>query len=216
MPPRSTLAAGSVIHRIDRQATHSRLLRNNYGIDPKTGAAIKPTRSTKETNKQEACSTIHEASSRINDCSTILSQALNVLNDKCAKSGEKRKAAKTLTDLIVPALDIAAEKIRDGAVTVSPLASGGYANKRDDQKRMRDAENKAREMNAQRKRKIVQGSPTEAVLNEFVGANSAPRLRCLPARKKAKPTDEEIPEPPLPTNGMTYGVGEFIDIVEKR
>ena len=49
LPPRSTLAAGSVIHRIDRQATHSRLLRNNYGIDPKTGAAIKPTRSTKET-----------------------------------------------------------------------------------------------------------------------------------------------------------------------
>ena len=128
LPPRSTLAAGSVIHRIDRQATHSRLLRNNYGIDPKTGAAIKPTRSTKETNKQEACSTIHEASSRINDCSTILSQALNVINDKSAKSGEKRKAAKTLTDLIVPALDIAAEKIRDGAVTVSPLASGGYAN----------------------------------------------------------------------------------------
>ncbi len=51
------------------------------------------------------------------------------------------------------------------------------------------------------------------MVNVFVNGHSPPDKRVQPKRKVASPHDQ-LPPPALPINGVEYGVGEFLGIIQ--
>ncbi len=51
------------------------------------------------------------------------------------------------------------------------------------------------------------------MVNVFVNGHSPPDKRVQPKRKVASPHDQ-LPLPALPINGVEYGVGEFLGIIQ--
>ena len=157
-------------------------------MDPSTGSSTNHKRTTTMSNKNAACQNIHEAASRISDCGTILGDALATLkNDESTKKaiGE---ALLMLSKSVKPALDVASEKMLEGAVFVNPGNSGTYVHRRDESARKRELDLQAR-LNPSSSRKRKTSNRTLDLLNVYVENNSEvptvtpPQKRNTPCRR---------------------------------
>jgi hypothetical protein len=111
-------------------------------------------------------------------------------------------AIKVIRKSVLPLMDIASTQSRKTANLVGPIAGGNYAHRREE---------------ANRKKKIKSSKIIEntglVMVNEFVNGHSPPDKRVQLKRKVAS-LDDSLPPPDLPANGVEYGVGEFLGIIQ--
>ena len=99
-------------------------------------------------------------------------------------------------------MDIASTQSRKTANLVGPIAGGNYAHMREE---------------ANKKKKIKLSKTIEntglVMVNEFVNGHSPPDKR-VQLKRNATTMKDSLPPPALPANGVEYGIGEFLGIIQ--
>jgi len=196
---------------------YASLMTNYYGVDPTTQNPVDRKLNTHGGRLFDRAQTLYETSSRLADGSSMLSEAMTLVSNPKASKTSIKNAIRLVRKSIVPLLDIAVNTTCDAAKEASPIAGGKVAHRMEEVKRVREIA----EEQPKKKPKII-------LLDLFIKSNGSPhafatqsRRMVIPARKntpfrsakKGRALPMNGPQLPVPRNGLTYGVGEFIEIV---
>ena len=196
---------------------YASLMTNYYGVDPTTQNPVDRKLNTHGGRLFDRAQTLYETSSRLADGSSMLSEAMTLVSNPKASKTSIKNAIRLVRKSIVPLLDIAVNTTCDAAKEASPIAGGKVAHRMEEVKRVREIAEE------QPKKK-----PKTILLELFVKSNGSPhafatqsRRMVIPARKntpfrsakKGRALPMNGPQLPVPRNGLTYGVGEFIEII---
>mgnify|MGYP006192601003 FL=1 len=189
-PPSSTSSAG-----------HTRLLSHYYGINGDSpNEQDSPT--TILSRQFDGTQSLFEVAARLADGKDLLNDALTTITDKNATTKMTNIAIKVIKKSVLPLMDIASVQSRKTANLVGPIAGGNYAHMREE---------------ASRKKKIKLSKIIEntglVMVNEFVKGHSPPDKR-VQLKRKVTTTEDSLHPPPLPANGVEYGMGEFLGIIQ--
>jgi hypothetical protein len=189
-PPSSTSSAG-----------HTHLLSHYYGINGDFhDDQDSPT--TSLSRQFVGTKSLFEVAARLVDGKELLNDALTTITDKNATTKMTNIAIKVIRKSVLPLMDIASMQSRKTADLVGPIAGGNNAHMREE---------------ANKKKKIKLSKTIEntglVMVNGFVIGHSPPDKR-VQLKKNATTTKDSLPPPALPANGVEYGMGEFLGIIQ--
>jgi hypothetical protein len=192
LPPSTTSSAG-----------HTHLLSHYYGINGDSPSE-QDSPTTNLSRQFDGTQSLFEVAARLADGKDLLNDALITITDKNATTKMTNVAIKVIRKSVLPLMDIASTQSRKTANLVGPIAGGNYAHRREE---------------ANRKKKIKSSKIIEntglVMVNEFVNGHSPPDSdRGVQLKRKVASLDDSLPPPDLPANGVEYGVGEFLGIVQ--
>jgi len=187
------------------QAEYDRLLVSKYRINPATGNAIDP-RGTKESHKYKSTQDLHQIGSRLCDTHDLLEETREMLKDGSTSKKKRKEIDKVIDKSIMPMIAIAADAIHMAANITSPIGASKYTHNREE---------------ARKKRALSKAQPDKkvklAMLDNFVQdhASQKPNAKAISkpaAGRRSLPNRKKLPTnpPPVPANGETYGMGEFL------
>ncbi len=139
---------------------------------------------------------------RLADGKDLLNDAITTISDKNATTKMSNIAIKVIRKSVLPLMDIALTVSRKSANLVGPIAGGNYAHRREDVSRKKKI----------KLTKIIKSTGL-VMVNEFVNGHSPPDKR-VQLKRKVTSSDDLSSPPSLPANGVEYGVGEFLGIIQ--
>jgi len=175
-----------------------------YGINGDTPGEQDSSPTTILSRQFDGTQSLFEVAARLADGKELLSDALTTIINKNTSTKMSNLAIRVIRKSVLPLMDIASTLTRTSANMVGPIAGGNYAHKREE---------------VSRKKMIKLSKVTEnaglVMVNELVNGHSppAPDKRVQPKRKVSSLHDT-LPTPTPPANGVEYGVGEFLSIIQ--
>ena len=112
---------------------------------------------------------------------------------------------------VLPLMDIASTMSRKSANLVGPIAGVNYAHRREEVSRKKHIKSSSRKKSFL-STKIIESTGLSMV-NVFVNGH-APSDKRVQLKRKVTSSDDLSPPPPIPANGVEYGVGEFLGIIK--
>ena len=180
---------------------HTHLLSQYYGINGDSpDGQESPT--TILSCQFDGTQSLFEVVARLADGKELLNDALTTITNSNATTIMSNHAIRVIRKSVMPLMEIASTVTKTSANIVGLIAGGNYAHRREE---------------ASTKKKIRSATTIEnaclVVVNVFVNGHLPPDKRVQPKRKVALPHDQ-LPSPALPINGVEYGVGEFLGIIQ--
>ena len=108
-------------------AFHDGLLTRYYNIDPQTYNPIDTNKDSIASHQYDRVQQLHNTSSRLTDCSSLLDDAIEILEQQGSSKRSKKEAIKVIKSSVKPTPEIASELTRGAANIVSPIAGSDVA-----------------------------------------------------------------------------------------
>ena len=152
---------------------------------------------------------LHETAARLKEGSALFKEKIQQVLDFKVGTRKSKQAAKDVLKL-VPLLDVGADICSKAASEASPIGQSKEIHRR---------------LAVARKQEITKSNKnadTRAVLiDEYIKSGGSPsaskpepsQFLRKPSTRSAKRKRKDLPDPPKPRNGITYGVGEFAEII---